>query len=104
MFIVCFSYLYNLFLYGIDFSKTMKKKTHIPTKKVDEVSDPASDYKTIPRSKFSSKKEEAKRQKLFDRTSAPENFPDNCVTLDTFFSDLEDYIIVDRITASSLIK
>ena len=32
------------------------------------------------------------RSKLFQKTAHPEDFPTNCVTLDTFFSDLEDYI------------
>jgi hypothetical protein len=70
----------------------MKKRIYTPPKKQNEVSDPLPDYKTIPETKFSRKKENNLSLKKFHKTVTPKDFPSNCVTLDTFFSDLEDYI------------
>ncbi|SFK75324.1 hypothetical protein SAMN05216357_105187 [Porphyromonadaceae bacterium KH3CP3RA] len=70
----------------------MKKKIYISGKRRNTVRDPEADYKVSSETKFSTKKRKDKQQKLFDKTLTPENFPNNCVTLDTFFSDLEDYI------------
>ena len=70
----------------------MKKKLYISEKKQHKISDPEPDYKVSSGTKFSRKKRDDKQRKLFDKTLTPEDFPNNCVTLDTFFSDLEDYI------------
>ncbi|MFA7494181.1 MAG: hypothetical protein WCZ43_11805 [Proteiniphilum sp.] len=70
----------------------MKKKVYIPPKDQDEVRDSISDYKIIPETELSRKKGGNKQRRIFYKTPTPQDFPDNCVTLDTFFSDLEDYI------------
>lgn len=75
----------------IEIEKAMKKK-YIPPKDQDEVRDPTLEYKAISETELNWKKEDDKQEKIFNKTPMPQDFPDNCVTLDTFFSDLEDYI------------
>ena len=70
----------------------MKKKPYVSEKKQDTVSDPVPDYKVTSGTKLYRKKKDEKQRKLFARTLIPKDFPDNCVTMNTFFSDLEDYI------------
>lgn len=66
------------------------KKKYIPPKDQDGVRDPALDYKAVSGTDLGWEKGQDK--KIFNKTPTPKDFPDNCVTLDTFFSDLEDYI------------
>ncbi len=70
----------------------MKKKTNIPTTKQDTVNDPELGYKVSSHFDLAKNKTGNCQEKKFRRRSAPKDFPNNCVTLDTFFSDLEDYI------------
>lgn len=62
----------------------MKKKCLDLKKDSSTVSEPEIAYEKISISE--------NRSKSFRKTACPEDFPTNCVTLDTFFSDLEDYI------------
>ena len=62
----------------------MKKKKY-PLKKHNQskLSEASIDYKT---------NLELTTRKIFVKTPTSKNFPENCVTVDTFFSDLEDFI------------
>ena len=58
----------------------MKNKSSNPPKGKKQINEPVSAYKVTP------------KEKVFTPTAPSHDFPEDCVTLDTFFSDLEDYI------------
>ena len=70
----------------------MKKKSSIPPNDKKQVNDPASAYDATPKDKINQELKSDSKEKMFNRTIPPQDFPEDCVTLDTFFSDLEDYI------------
>lgn len=58
----------------------MNKKSNIPPKSLKQIKESASlNNVTL-------------KDKVFNPTTPSHDFPEDCVTLDTFFSDLEDYI------------
>lgn len=73
----------------------MKKKSRIWNKE-HSVNEPAPDYCTGSKTESTTEKVYDSNHKLFEKTLSPEDFPKNCVTLDTFFSDLEDFIHKDE--------
>jgi hypothetical protein len=69
----------------------MKKKEHINEQDQNKMEEPGLNYQV--NSKFpSTGKKFEKKGKIFEKKAPPKDFPDNCVTMDTFFSDLEDFI------------
>lgn len=70
----------------------MKKKSPIPPEDKKQISEPVSAYKVSPKDKINKELKKDSKEKMFNRTNTPQDFPEDCVTLDTFFSDLEDYI------------
>lgn len=69
----------------------MKKKEHINEQDQNKMEEPGLNYQV--NSKFPSTGEKfEKKGKIFEKKAPPKDFPDNCVTMDTFFSDLEDFI------------
>jgi|LSQX01.1.fsa_nt_gb hypothetical protein len=60
--------------------------------KPNEVNEPELNYDVSPTIEIRRREEKVTYRKQFHRTSVTENFPEDCVTLDTFFSDLEDLI------------
>lgn len=70
----------------------MKKKSSISPKGKKQVNEPASAYKITPEDAISQQPKRDGKDKVFNKIDPPQDFPEDCVTLDTFFSDLEDYI------------
>lgn len=70
----------------------MKKKFRIWNKEQHSVNEPTPDYSISSKTESAVGKVYDSHRKLFEKTLSPEDFPKNCVTLDTFFSDLEDFI------------
>ena len=58
----------------------MNKQSSAPSKNKKQVNEPANAYKVT------------SKEKVFNPTTPSHDFPEDCVTLDTFLSDLEDYI------------
>ncbi|MDI9605747.1 MAG: hypothetical protein QM305_10595 [Bacteroidota bacterium] len=61
--------------------------------KPNEVNEPELNYDVSPTIEIRRREGKVTHRKQFHRTPITDNFPEGCVTLDTFFSDLEDLIL-----------
>ena len=70
----------------------MNKKSPISPNNKKQINKSISAYEVTPKDKINQELKSDSKEKMFNKTTPPQDFPKDCVTLDTFFSDLEDYI------------